>query len=115
MNLYVAKIVFRISAQNTEHKPQFDEQLRLIYAENQEEAFLKARIIGLTEEDSFLNDKKNVVKWEFINVADITALENLEDGIELSSRIYETEEEHVHVNYVHQKAITLRLNSLPMF
>ena len=115
MNLYVAKIVFRISAQNTEHKPQFDEQLRLIYAENQEEAFLKARIIGLTEEDSFLNDKKNVVKWEFINVADITALENLEDGIELSSRIYETEEEQVHVNYVHQKAITLRLNSRPMF
>ncbi len=115
MNYYIAKIVFRISANNTEHKPQFDEQLRLIMADCHEEAFIKARMIGLSEEDSFINDKNNLVKWEFINVSDLIPVKNLDDGIELYSRIYEMEEESAHVNFVHQKAITLRLNSRPIY
>lgn len=41
MNWYIAKIVFKISSENTEHRPQFDEQLRLIAAESEEAAFLK--------------------------------------------------------------------------
>lgn len=115
MNWYIAKIIFTISAQNTTHRPQFDEQLRLIQASSSEEAFLKARMIGLAEEDSFVNDSNNLVKWEFINVADITRIDKLEDGIELTSRLYEMEEAHEHIHYVHQKAITLRLNSRPLF
>jgi hypothetical protein len=114
-NWYIAKIVFGITAQNTEHKPQFDEQIRLILADSHEEALLKARIIGLNEEDSFINDRKNLVKWEFINVSDLTLLEKLDDGVELSSRIYEMEDASEHVHYVHQKAITLRLNSRPIY
>jgi hypothetical protein len=115
MNYYIGKIIFRITANNSENKGQFDEQLRLIVAESHEEAFLKARMIGLSEEDSFLNDKNNLVKWEFINVAELIPVKNLEDGVELYSRIYEMEEEGAHVNFVHQKAITLRLNSRPLF
>ncbi len=115
MNWYIAKIVFGITAQNTEHKPQFDEQLRLVSADSQEEAFMKARIIGLREEDAFVNDRNNVVRWEFINVADITRLEKIEDGAEIYSRIYEMEEGDDHIHYVHQKAITLRLNSRPIY
>lgn len=115
MNWYIGKIIFRITANNTECKPQFDEQLRLIMAESHEEAFLKARMIGLSEEDSFINDKNNLVKWEFINVSELLPVPKLEDGVELYSRIYEMEEEVAHVNFVHQKAITLRLNSRPHF
>lgn len=115
MNYYIGKIIFRITANNTDHKPQFDEQLRLIVADSHEEAFLKARMIGLNEEDSFINDKNNLVKWEFINVSDIIPVKTLEDGVELYSRIYEMDEESAHVNFVHQKAITLRLNSRPHF
>lgn len=115
MNWYIAKIIFTISAQNTDHKPQFDEQLRLIEATSVEEAFIKARTIGLTEEDSFINDKNNLVNWEFVNVTDISPLNGLEDGVELTSRLYEMEEAHEHIHYVHQKAITLRLNSMPLF
>jgi hypothetical protein len=115
MNWYIAKIIFRITANNTEHKPQFDEQLRLIMADSQEEAFLKARKIGLSEEDSFVNDRNNLVKWEFINVSELLPIKNLQDGVEVYSRIYEIEEESVHVNFVHQKAITLRLNSRPLY
>lgn len=111
MKWYIAKIVFSISAENTSHKPQFDEQLRLIAADTEEAAFLKARIIGLAEEDSFLNDRNNVVKWEFINVSEIIPLQKLEDGIEIYSHIHETEEARSYIHCVHQKAISLRKHS----
>src|SRR5688572_2628925 len=110
MTWYIAKIIFNISAENTVHTPQFDEQLRLISADSMEEAFFKARAIGLSEEDSFLNEKSNKVKWEFINVAEIIPLKNLQDGIELYSQIHEPDEAKSYIQAVHQKAIYLRIN-----
>lgn len=112
MNWYIAKIVFGISAEN-QTKQQFDEQLRLIHADSQEEALLKARMIGLGEEDAFLNDKKQHVKWEFINVAELLPLKNLEDGVEVYSRIHEMDEGKSYVNFVHRRAVELRLNAQP--
>lgn len=111
MNWYISKIVYRISAENTEHKPQFDEQLRLIAAQSAEEAFLKARAIGISEEDSFLNDRRNTVKWEFINVSEVICLNNLEDGMEIYSQIHETDEAKSYIHFVHQKATFLRMHS----
>ncbi|MCI0750883.1 MAG: DUF4288 domain-containing protein [Flammeovirgaceae bacterium] len=114
MNWYISKIVFGISVENKNAR-QFDEQLRLINAENEEEALLKARMIGLAEEDSFMNDDNKRIKWEFINVAELIPLKKLEDGIELYSRIHETDEAKLYVNFIHQKAISLRLNSGSLF
>src|SRR5687768_6057819 len=108
MNWYISKIVFSISSANTDHKPQFDEQLRLIAANSSEEAFLKARTLGLKEEDCYVNDHNNAVKWEFINVAEVVPLKTLEDGIELYSSIHETEEAKTYIHCVHQKAIFTR-------
>lgn len=110
MNWYIVKIVFNISAENTNHTPQFDEQLRLIAAQNKEEAFIKARIIGLSEEDSFFNDQHNQVKWEFINVSEIVHVPGLIDGTELYSQIRETEEAKSYIHCIHQKALSLRIN-----
>lgn len=115
MNWYITKIVFNISAENSANKTQFDEQLRLVTAESKEEAFLKARTIGLSEEDTFYNDKMKQVKWEFINVSEVLPLQNLEDGIELYSRIHETQEGSSYINFIHQKAIAIRLNAHPLF
>jgi hypothetical protein len=115
MNWYITKIVFNISAENSANKTQFDEQLRLVTAESKEEAFLKARTIGLSEEDTFYNDKMKQVKWEFINVSEVLPLQNLEDGIELYSRIHETQEGSSYINFIHQKAIAIRLNARPLF
>lgn len=111
MNWFISKIVFKISAENTLQKPQFDEQLRLISADSVEEAFLKARTIGLNEEDTFLNDRMNTVKWEFINVSEVLPLKNLEDGMELYSHIHETEEDKSYIHCVHQKAIFIRMHA----
>ena len=46
MNWYLAKIVYRIICGNGDHAAQFDEQLRLIYATNKEDAFYKAQLTG---------------------------------------------------------------------
>ena len=115
MNWYITKIVFNISAEGSANKKQFDEQLRLVEAESNEEAFFKARTIGLNEEDTFYNDKNKVVKWEFVNVSEVLPLKNLEDGIELYSRIHETEEGSSYINFIHQKAIAIRLNARPLW
>ena len=108
MNWYISKIVFSITSANTDHKPQFDEQLRLIAANSSEEAFLKARTLGLKEEDCYINDSNNTVKWEFINVSEVVPLQKLEDGMELYSRIHETDEANSYIHHVHQKAIFIR-------
>jgi hypothetical protein len=111
MNWYITKIVFAITHEDSQAKEQFDEQLRLIAAEDQEEAFLKARTIGLGEEECFYNDKNKKVKWEFINVSEVTPLDNLEDGTELHSRIHETKDGPNYIHFVHQKAVDIRLNT----
>ena len=109
MNWYITKIVFNIAAETTIN--QFDEQLRLIAAESIEEAFHKARTVGLREEDIFYNDNMKEVKWEFVNVAEIIEISNLEDGIELYYRIHEAEEPKSYIHFIHKKAIALRKNS----
>jgi hypothetical protein len=111
MNWYIVKIVFNISAENTHHMPQFDEQLRLITAQDNEEAFLKARAIGISEEDSFLNDRHNRVKWEFINVSEIVPVKSLEDGSEIYSQIRETDEAKSYIHCIHEKARFIRLGA----
>jgi len=113
MNWYITKIVFNITAEQSSN--QFDEQLRLVNAASKEEAFLKARTIGLREEDTFYNDKMREVKWEFVNVAEIIPINKLEDGTELYSRIHETEEPTSYIHFIHKKAIALRKNSTLLY
>ena len=112
MSWYIAKIVFKIPCRE---KPQFDEHLKLLQADNFEEAFLKARMLGLSEEDSFLNNKQKIVKWEFINVADLYPLTELKDGVEIYSHIHEEAEASSYIHIVHQKAAFMQLKSKPCF
>ena len=51
MNWYVAKIVFRIVSGDGNHHAQFNEQLRLISAESEHQAFEKAAAIGINSQD----------------------------------------------------------------
>jgi len=112
MKWYVAKIVFKICNVG---RPQFDEHLHLICATDFEEAFLKARIIGITEEDNFINDRDQPVKWEFVNVAELLSLHELKDGLEVYSQIKEIEEASEYNHYIHQKAASLQLEHSPAF
>lgn len=114
MNWYIAKIIFQIKG-NGMQKPQFDEHLRMIEAENFEEALLKARILGIRSEDSVINQNHGLVKWEFVNVVELREMEVWKDGLEIHSQIREMDEASHYINYIHNQAACMQLSVRPTF
>lgn len=112
MNWYIAKVVMKITSDKTAHAPQFDEQLRLLQASSAEEAFIKARTIGIGEEETLQGSGNQQVKWEFINVAEIVPVRTLSDGAEIYSSIHEPAEDDRYVQLIHEKAIFIRKSQL---
>jgi hypothetical protein len=112
MNWYMAKIVFRIVCGEGTHTPQFDEQLRLVNAVSREKAYNKAFEIGMQEEDTFLNDKNEKVKWQFVNISELHKLPALTDGIELYSRVKETKNAAGFIDGVNKRAEEIRSSIL---
>ena len=84
--------------------PQFDEQLRLINAQDEEEAFVKAQLLGREEEDSVMNQRNQTVKWTFINIPELNKLPSLSDGMEIYSRVNEYENAKRYIDTVNKKA-----------
>jgi len=107
MKWFVAKIIFRISSEGSK-LDQFDEHLRLISAPTFDEAFLKARMLGISEEDTVYTDRDTTVRWEFINVAELIPIQDLKDGSEIYSSIHETAEGSSYINHVHQRAVFMQ-------
>ena len=110
MNWYLTKLVFRIICGDGLHKPQFDEQLRLIESENEHQAFAKAVTIGKMEEDEFYNQDKKLVQWKFINVSELYKLNGLLDGAELYSRIEEKDNADLYMEMTNRKAAHIKAN-----
>lgn len=108
MKWYLAKIVFRIICGEGDHTAQFDEQLRLIAACDEDEAFEKANTIGTSGEDCFYNHKEQLVHWKFINVSELYHLSELIDGAEMYSRINEVDDAEAYTTFVHRRAEAIR-------
>ncbi len=104
MKWYLAKIVYRIICGEGNHTPQFDEQLRLVYAEDDMHAFQKARLIGDGEEDNFFNDNQKPVHWKFIDVSELHPLNDLIDGAEIYSRICQEENAGSYIRLINDRA-----------
>lgn len=85
-NWYLVKIVFQIICGSGHHKPQFEEQLRLITAASPDEAAAKTRQMVFAEKMPFEN-----VAWKFVAITDIYRFTNLMDGAELFSQITEAQ------------------------
>ena len=103
MNWYLSKIVFQIVCGDGQHTPQFDEQLRLVHAQDEETAYAKAIAIGNAEEDTFHNNRQQLVQWRFIGVSELYQM-SLIDEAELYSRISEVDRAEDYIAMVHQKA-----------
>lgn len=93
MNWYLVKLVYQVISGSGNHTPQFDEQLRLIRADEPEWAREKAKVMGQIGAFTFLNHRNEEVNWKFIDVVDVCLLEPLEDGMQ----IYASTEEPVDV------------------
>lgn len=113
MNWYLAKIVYQIHCGDGHHTGQFDEQLRLILAANKEDAFFKAQAIGRQGEEIFADQKQQLVHWQFINVCELYKLSELIDGVELYSRIEESDNEEEYIHIVNKKAEHLQFSDTP--
>jgi hypothetical protein len=111
MNWYLAKIAFQIICGEGHHQPQFDEQLRLITAEDEEEALGKARSIGMREQETFLNQHHKLVQWKFIDVSELYKMSDLIDGAELYSRIEEPTSATTYIELIHRKAEHIASNA----
>jgi hypothetical protein len=110
MHWYLSKIIFRIICGDGQHTPQFDEQLRLIAARDEEEAFKKAFDLGEKEQDRFFNEDRKLVQWKFINVAELYRLSGLLDGAEMYSRIQETDDPEGYIDLANRRADHIRVS-----
>ncbi|HYV91342.1 MAG TPA: DUF4288 domain-containing protein [Chitinophagales bacterium] len=108
MNWYLSKIIFQIICGTGNHTPQFDEQLRLILAEDETEALAKAKKIGEDEQESFLNEHNRLVQWHFIDVTELYKLSNMIDGAEIFSRIEEYDHADAYIELVRRRAVQLQ-------
>ena len=112
MNWYLVKIVFRIICGDGRHVPQFDEQLRLVRAMNEKEAFEKGNAIGLQEQEEFFSERKTLVQWKYINVSELYKLSELLDGAELYSIVHETEDAIRYIELIEKKAEYIRQSNI---
>ena len=108
MNWFLAKIVYRIVCGEGDHTAQFDEQLRLVQAADENEAFDKAKAIGEQEQEMFLNQQQKLVTWQFVNVCELYKISALIDGAELYSRIQETDNAGSYIELVNKKAAHIK-------
>lgn len=105
---YIAQLYFKIETEN-QNKSQFDCQLRMIQAENEEEAFFIAKGIGLTESSQFINTNGKLVKWEFVGITSISEFSMNENGTTLFSNTIETDSKDDFSNYIQTKTKDLAL------
>lgn len=104
MNWYIAKLVYQVISGEGNHTPQFDEQLRLIRAEEFEWAREKAGIVGKLCEYRCKNEKNEEVHWKFIDVIDICPIKSLEDGDEIYSSTQEPKDVTDYLSTLSSKA-----------
>jgi hypothetical protein len=114
MKTFIAKIVFNIVTGTTVKRSQFEEQLRLVVAESLEEAFLKARAIGISQEETIYREGQPATRWEFVDVADLLLVPALGNGTEIYSQIHETDESREYIHNVHQRGMAIRLNAVQL-
>ena len=103
MNWYMAKLVYQFICGSGMHTPQFNEQLRLIVAEDALHAFYKARLIGERETLDIVNNGLPI-KWKFIDVTEILPVNKLSDGAELWSFMNEDTDAELYIRNTQQKA-----------
>jgi len=106
---FIAKIIFNIIT-GRDNKSQFEEQIRLVEAESTEEAFLKARAIGIGEEEILVHHEGRNVEWKFVDVADLIPLQSFRSGLEIYSQIHEIEESQQYIHSIHQRGMNLRIH-----
>lgn len=111
-NWYLAKLVFRIASPDGGNTTQFDEQLRVIQAEDELHAFYKARLLGEKEQDHHTKANNKPLYWKFIDVSELHIFNQLIDGAEMFSTIHEESDAVKYMQHTMRKATFILESSI---
>lgn len=89
MKSFTAQIIYRIECEGLP-TDQYEEQWRLVYADNEELALSEARETGKTEETTFIDRHGRTICWRMLAVKDLQPVE-LKNGGLLFSMVREAE------------------------
>lgn len=89
MQSFTAQIIYRIECEG-QPTDQYEEQWRLVYAENEEHALAEARSAGRTEEATFIDRHGRTIVWRMLAIKDLQQVD-LRNGGLLFSMVREAE------------------------
>ncbi|HEX7367681.1 MAG TPA: DUF4288 domain-containing protein [Pelobium sp.] len=107
MNWFVAKLIFEIKSEDSKFV-QFDEQLRLIEAIDQQLALEMAYQLGLMQQEDAVENKKPKVVWKFVAVTEIENIGEIAHGKEIHYKITEPENAEQYLALAQIKADALK-------
>jgi hypothetical protein len=105
MKWYLARLVYQVITAEGDHTPQFDEQLRLIQADELNWAREKAVVLGKMGAFTFKNTDNENVTWKFIDVTDVLEIQEIEDGAELYSMTEEPADVKAYIELTKARAL----------
>ena len=86
---YVAQLIYRIRCAGV-YDEQYEEQWRLVLAEDERAALKAARSIGANDEAIFTDRQGRMIQWQLVAVKDLQPV-TLEHGTLLASAVREIE------------------------
>ena len=89
MGSFTAQIIYRIECEGLP-TDQYEEQWRLVYAEDEKQALSMARESGKNEESTFIDRQGRTMCWRMVAVKDIQPVE-LKNGGLLFSMVRDAE------------------------
>lgn len=111
MNWYIAKLIYQVIYGNGLFDAQFSEQLRLVQATDEVHAFTKAQLLGHKEENTFYQQMEALVQWKFIDVCELTGINDLSDGAEILSCTSEPPNPKLYIKVIQRQASQLLSDS----
>lgn len=88
MKTFISQLVYAIKCDGA-FTDQYDEQFRLIYANNKEEALAIAKETGLQKSEEIVDRRGRKIFWEMLAVKDVREIQ-LEQGGLLTSSVIDT-------------------------
>jgi hypothetical protein len=95
-NWFIAKLVYQIVCGDGKHRPQFEEQWRLINATDAAE--VKTKVNSMVQGET-ASDAASLlpVHWQFVSMVEVIPLNRMADGAELLAI---TREPYDHIDYL---------------
>lgn len=112
MNVFLTKLLFHIHSEEGTPVSEFDEQFRVVKACSAEEAFIKARAIGMQEEESFLSGERELLHWTFVDVMEVFAMDTYANGDLIFSTTRQEEDHESYIAYIRQRSLEAQIKHL---